>query len=96
MSFTLIFDADGAPELDNGWIIQHHPPPDKGRKKIKKKIKIKGKVRGSFESSLCTASVDLGGGCCAVLGVLLTALVRVLLAAWGLPGAASALLGRLE
>ena len=26
LSFTLIFDADGAPELDNGWIIQQVRP----------------------------------------------------------------------
>ena len=41
LSFTMIFDADGAPELDNGWIIQHHPPPEKWIKKREGKKKLK-------------------------------------------------------
>ena len=45
LSFILIFDADGAPELDNGWIIQHHPPPDKWIKKKGKEKKNKNKIK---------------------------------------------------
>jgi hypothetical protein len=41
LSFILIIDADVAPELDNGWIIQHHPPPDKWIKKREGKKKLK-------------------------------------------------------
>ena len=36
LSSILNFDLGNIPELGNGWIIQHHPPPDKREGIIKK------------------------------------------------------------